>query len=161
LSEIIKRSSLLKYFPKRTVDDLYLYISYHQWGSRQTRRYGIGIDRLIPRQMEAFREQMASQGEKQYPEMKREITAFVLMTVEGKHEYRVIDRLFATQEVQEVHSVHGNIDLLVKIVLSRDLLASDAELISQFVHENIRQLPGVKSTQTLIPGFSKIKGERE
>ena len=153
---IIKRGNLLKYFPKRTLDDLYLYISYHQWESRQP-RYGIGIDRLIPRDMEAFREKMANKNETEYPEMKREITAFVLMTVEGKHEHRVIDRLFATDEVQEVHSVHGNIDLLVKIVLTRDLLASDAELISQFVHENIRQLPGVKSTQTLIPGFSKIK----
>jgi hypothetical protein len=42
-------------------------------------------------------------------------------------------------------------------VLTRDLLSSDAEIISQFVHENVRQLNGVNSTQTLIPGFSKMK----
>jgi len=41
--------------------------------------------------------------------------------------------------------------------LTRDLLSSDAEIISQFVHEKIRQLPGVNSTTTLIPGISKIK----
>ena len=157
LCEIIKKGRLLNHFPRRTLADLYLYISYHQWKDRHSRRYGIGIDKLIPSDMEAFREKMARKKETEYPEMKREITAFVLMTVEAKHEYRIIDRLFATDEVQEVHSVHGDIDLLVKIVLSRDLLASDAELISQFVHQNIRQLTGVKSTQTLIPGISKIK----
>ena len=157
LCEIIKKGGLLKYFPERTLDDLYMYISFHQWEKRQSRRYGIGIDRLIPTDMEVFREKMLSKKEADYPEMKRRITAFVLMTVVGKHEHRIIERLFETEGVQEVHSVHGNIDLLVKIALTRDLLASDAELVSQFVHENIRQLPGVKSTQTLIPGFSKIK----
>jgi hypothetical protein len=45
----------------------------------------------------------------------------------------------------------------VKVVLTRDLLSSDAEIISQFVHERVRQLPGVISTKTLIPGLSKIK----
>jgi hypothetical protein len=37
------------------------------------------------------------------------------------------------------------------------LLASDAETIGQFVHTQVRQVPGVVSTQTLIPGISKIK----
>jgi hypothetical protein len=157
LCEIIRRGGLLKYFPRRTLDDLYMYISFHQWEGRQARRYGIGIDRLIPRDMEAFREKMAGTKEAEYPEMKREITAFVLMTVDGKHEHRIMARLFETDGVREVHSVHGSIDLLVKIILTRDLLASDAELVSQFVHEHVRQLPGVKSTQTLIPGYSKIK----
>jgi hypothetical protein len=45
----------------------------------------------------------------------------------------------------------------VKVELIRDLLSSDAEVISQFVHEKVRQLPGIISTNTLIPGFSKIK----
>jgi hypothetical protein len=42
--------------------------------------------------------------------------------------------------------------------LTRDLLSSDAEIIAQFVHENIRSISGVTSTQTLIPGYSKVKG---
>ena len=46
---------------------------------------------------------------------------------------------------------------MVKVVLTRDLLSSDAEIISQFVHEKVRQLPGVISTNTLIPGLSRIK----
>ena len=68
-----------------------------------------------------------------------------------------MDRLFDLEEVKEVHSVHGDVDLVVKVVLTRDLLSSDAEIISQFVHEKVRQLPGVISTKTLIPGISKIK----
>ena len=38
-----------------------------------------------------------------------------------------------------------------------DSLIFDAEIISQFVHYQIRQLPGVSSTTTLIPGISKVK----
>ena len=79
------------------------------------------------------------------------------MNVQAKKEFKVVDRIFELEEVREVHSVHGDVDILIKIVLSRDLLSSDAEIISQFVHEQIRQLPGVISTQTLIPGYSKIK----
>jgi DNA-binding Lrp family transcriptional regulator len=68
-----------------------------------------------------------------------------------------MDRIYELEPVREIHSVHGDVDLLVKVELTRDLLSSDAEIISQFVHEHIRQLPGVSSTTTLIPGISKIK----
>jgi DNA-binding Lrp family transcriptional regulator len=69
----------------------------------------------------------------------------------------IVDKLFELEEVKEVHSVHGDVDLIVKVLLTRDLISSDAEVISQFVHEQVRQLPGVISTNTLIPGLSKIK----
>ena len=74
-------------------------------------------------------------------------------------EEKIIERLYALKEVKEVHSVHGEVDILLKIVLTRDLVSSDAEIIGSFVHNRIRQIPGVVSTQTLIPGFSKIKEE--
>jgi len=61
------------------------------------------------------------------------------------------------EEVREIHSVHGDADILVKIILTRDLVSSDAEIIGDFVHNQVRQIPGVISTRTLIPGFSKIK----
>ena len=157
LLAIIERGNLIRFFPNRTSADLYTYISYHQWERDQSRRYGIGIDRLIPKDMEAFRKNMAKMKEVEYPEMKREITAFILMRVKPKEEFRVMDKLFALDEVEEVHSVHGDVDILVKIVLTRDLLASDAEIIGQFVHDAMRNLQGVVSTQTLIPGSSKIK----
>ncbi len=157
LVTIIRNGNLLKYFPQRTLDDLYAYVSHHQWEEGKKRKYGIGIDRLIPNNMEAFRKKMANQCKDEYPEMLREITAFVLLNVRGKYEARILEKLFALREVQEVHSIHGNVDVLVKIVLKRDLLSSDAEIISIFVNEQMRQFQGVVSTQTLIPGHSKIK----
>lgn len=93
----------------------------------------------------------------EYPEMLRSITAFVMINVETKQGEDVIDRLFALPEVMEVHSIHGSIDILIKIRLTRDLLSSDAEVISQFVYEKVRQIDGIVSTQTLIPGSSEIK----
>jgi DNA-binding Lrp family transcriptional regulator len=158
LVAIIRKGSLIKFFPNRTLDDLYAYISFHQWEEGRKRKYGIGIDRLIPNNMEAFRDQMANKRQSDYPEMLREITAFILMNVKGgKNEHRIMERLYELSEVKELHSIHGNVDLLVKVVLTRDLLSSDAEIISEFVHEKMRPIQGVVSTQTLIPGKSMIK----
>ena len=100
---------------------------------------------------------MADLKEQQYPEMKRDITAFVLIIVKAKSEYRIIDKLFVHDEIKELHYVHGDVDIVAKIVLRRDLLSSDSEIIGQFVHDHIRGVSGVSSTQTLIPGYSKMK----
>ena len=157
LVRIVGAAGLLDVFPGRTVADLYAYISHHQWEAGRPRHFGREIDHLIPGDMEAFRTKMADRKELNYPEMKRHITAFVMMNVQAKHEIRITEKLFKLDEVVEIHSVHGDVDLLVKVVLSRDLLSSDAEVISEFVHEMIRQLPGVIGTRTLIPGYSKVK----
>jgi DNA-binding Lrp family transcriptional regulator len=157
LVTVIKKGNLIESFPNRTLADLYVYISWHQWEKGATRKYGIGIDQLIPKDMEAFRKKMSEKMQLEYPEMKREITAFVLMNAAAKRDYQIIDKLYELKEVREIHSVHGEFDIIAKIVLARSLLASDAEAIGQFVHNQIRQVPGVLSTQTLIPGISKIK----
>ncbi len=157
LTTIINNGALPKYFPKRSVADLYTYIAYHHWDRTANRRYGIGIDRLIPRSMEAFRAAMLEKSTPDYPEMKRTITAFIMINVNTSTEMAVINKLFALDEVQEVHSVHGAIDILVKIVLKRDFLASDAEIIAEFVDQQIRRISGINRTQTIIPGISKVK----
>ena len=157
LAGIVSKSGLLDHFPDRTIADLYAYVSFHQWEKGRRRTYGIGLDKLIPRDMEVFREKMADRDECEYPEMTRGITAFVLMTVKAKSEYKIMDKLFQLSEVREIHSVHGEVDILVKVVLTRDLLTSDAEVIGNFVHDNIRGISGVAGTRTLIPGYSKIK----
>lgn len=159
LVTIIKKARLIKAFPERTPADLYAYISSYQWEKGGTRKYGSGIDQLISSDMEAFREKMVNKKEFEYPEMLRKITAFVLMHVAAKKEEKVIEKLYVLKEVKEIHSVHGDVDILLKIVLTRDLVSSDAEIIGNFVHNRIRQIPGVISTQTLIPGFSKIREE--
>ena len=157
LKTIVRRGRLIEAFPERSLDDLCVFIADHHWRAGRKRHYGIGIDKLIPMDMEVFRNQMAELKECEYPEMQRGITAFILMKVQAKREYKIVEKLFELDEVVEVHSVHGEVDLLVKIKLTRDLLSSDAEILSQFVHDQVRQLNGVSSTQTLIPGFSRVK----
>ncbi|MCD4720164.1 MAG: ParB N-terminal domain-containing protein [Desulfobacula sp.] len=157
LTTIINNGGLPRYFPKRSVADFYTYIAYHHWERTSNMRYGIGIDRLIPRSMEAFRTAMIEKTTPDYPEMKRTITAFIMININTSTEMKVINKLFSIEEVQEVHSVHGAIDILVKIVLKRDFLASDAEIIAEFVDQRIRRISGINRTQTIIPGISKIK----
>ncbi len=159
LITIINNSNLTDRFPNRTVDDLYLYISRHQWTDAQSRQYGSAIDKQIPPDMEAFRTKMAAMKKNEYPEMKQNIIFFVLLNVDGRMEQKIIDRLMELEPVRELHSVHGAIDIIIKVVLVRELMSSDAELISRFTHGSIRRLKGVMSTQTLIPGLSLIKDE--
>lgn len=158
---IIRKGCLMEHFPRRTLADLYAYISVHQWGKKdQGLNYGIGIDELVPEDMEDFRSKMGHLKNTEYPEMLREITAFVLMNASAKRELRIVDKLFGLEEVEEVHSVHGSVDIIAKIVLKRNLLSSDAETIGHFVHNQVRQIPGVLSTQTLIPDYSRQKHDR-
>jgi hypothetical protein len=159
LTAMVENSDLLAFFPKRTVSDLYVYISIHQWERSHSRSFGSMIDRSITRNMEEFRKNMKNVKENEYPEMLREITVFVLINISAKKESQILDRLFALDEMKEVHSVHGSIDVIAKLVLTRNLVSSDAEVISRYVQKNIRHIPGVMSTQTLIPGLSKIKEE--
>jgi hypothetical protein len=158
LIAIIRKGRLIEHFPGRTLADLYTFISVHQWDKKDRGlRYGIGISELVPKNMEEFRRKMAQLKETEYPDMLREITAFVLINASAKKEIRLVDKLFSLEEVKEVHSVHGSVDVIAKIVLRRDLVTSDAETIGDFVHNKIRQISGVVSTQTLIPGYSKQK----
>ena len=81
LVAIIESGGLLHYFPERTTGDLYTYITYHHWTHSPERRYGIGISKIIPKTMEAFRTAMLERECPEYPEMKRTITAFVFINV--------------------------------------------------------------------------------
>lgn len=157
LTAIITNGDLIKYFPGRTKADLYTYIAYHHWDRSSGRRYGIGIDRLIPKSMEGFRSSMLERETPEYPEMKRTITAFILIDTHTTAGNATIDRLFDLDEVQEVHCVHGHFDVLVKVVLKRDFLASDAEIIAEYVDQQIRRIEGIIRTQTMIPGQSLVK----
>jgi len=157
LLAIIGKAGILEGFPHRTPADLYLYISTHQWERGLRRAFGSRINRAITQSMEEFRKAMSGKRENEYPEMLRELTAFVMLNIATKKEQSIVDRLFALEEVRELHSVHGTIDILLKVVLVRDLLSSDAEVISDFVQKRIRAIPGILSTQTLIPGLSRTK----
>jgi len=158
LIHIIKRNQLVKTFPKRTLTDLYAYISYHQWKKgRKKRSYDSGIDEQIPKSMERFRARMMENKELDLPEMKRLGRAFVHVSVESGKEDRVAEKLFAYREVEEVHLVPGDFDLIVKIVMSRELIESETEVIGLFIQNKVRRLPGVVKTKTTIPISSKQK----
>jgi DNA-binding Lrp family transcriptional regulator len=157
LTAIIDKARLIESFPNRKIADLYTYITFHQWERRSVRKYGGGINQLISENMEDFRKKMSNKKKLEYPEMQREIIVFILMNISGKKENRIMEKLYEIEEVREVHSVHGNVDILAKIVLTRDLISSDAETIWNFVKNKVGQITGIVSTQTLIPGFSKIK----
>ena len=161
LCTIIQRSKLMDSFPERSVADLYAYVTFHQWKEGRQRHYGAGISKLIEQNMEEFRKKMTDLKGVDYPEMKRSIIVFILIKANAKKERKLVDKLYELEEVREIYSVHGEVDILVKVELTRDLLSSDAEVVSQFVHEKARQLPGIISTNTLIPGFSKIKCPEE
>ncbi len=154
---IIERSHLSDAFPQRTLADLYVYISLHQWKSGREREFGIGLDQIIPPNMEEFRAKMAEKKGFDFPEMKRLITAFVFISVKVGEEYRIMEKLFAVEEVRELYDVPGDFDLLAKIVMERDWLSSDSEVIGYFVYNRIRKIPGVEKTQTLIPIISRRK----
>ena len=157
MTAIIASGGLNKYFPERTISDLYAYISFNRWERTSNYRYGIGIDQLIPKTMEGFRRKMLEKNTPDYPEMKRSITAFVLINIDTTTQSQVAEKLFAKDGIEEVHSVHGIYDILVKVVLKRDFLTSDAETIAEYVDENIRRIEGINRTHTIIPGMSKVK----
>ena len=159
LHDIINQVGLVEVFPGRTIADLYTYVSTHQWDKQRSRNYGSAINSIIADNMEEFRKKMSNKKEIEYPEMHRRITAFILINTKAHSELKIMDKLYALKEVQEVHSIHGEIDLLVKITLARNLLSSDVEIIGQFVYDKVRNIPGVTSTVTLIPGLSKMKDE--
>jgi uncharacterized ParB-like nuclease family protein len=157
LVAIINKGRLLSSFSGRTEADLYAYLSLHQWEKGWAQRYGSGIDQLISRNMEEFRRKIAESRDFEYPEMEREIVAFILMNVVARKERKIIEKLAEMEAVREIHAVHGTVDVLVKIILKRNLVSSDAEVIGNFVQDHMRQLPGVLSTQTLIPSQSTMK----
>ena len=158
LIEIVKRNQLVKAFPKRTLADLYAYITYHQWKKgRKKRQYNIGIDEQIPKSMERFRAKMMQEKALDMPEMKRTAIAFLHISVETGKEERIMEKLFSHKEVEEVHFVPGDVDIIVKIAVDLDLIESESEVIGHFIQSKVRRLFGVVRTKTIIPISTRQK----
>ena len=69
---------------------------------------------------------------------------FVLIEVAPHHETKVYQSLKQVKEIEELHGLFGEWDMLCKIV------ADDLEAVSEVVVRKIRSLPGVIRTDTLI-----------
>ena len=62
-------------------------------------------------------------------------------------------------KIKDEYYVPVDFDVIAKIVLERDLLSSESEVVRQFVQGKVRSIPGVTWTQTIIALASKIKTE--
>ena len=60
-------------------------------------------------------------------------------------------------KIKDEYYVLVDFDVIAKIVLVRDLLSSESEVVRQFVQRKVRRIPGVTWTQTIIALASKIK----
>jgi DNA-binding Lrp family transcriptional regulator len=69
--------------------------------------------------------------------------AFVQIALE-KGEQEAFTKLEAMQEVQEIHFIFGEWDILAKLDIP------SPEALSTFIIEKVRPLPGVKLTSTMI-----------
>lgn len=68
---------------------------------------------------------------------------FVLISTEPGHEKDVYNALLRLNQVQELHPLFGEYDLIVK------LEAQDFDSLGHLVVEKIRSIEGVKETKTL------------
>ena len=82
-----------------------------------------------------------------------------MISVKPELEKEIIEKLYAYNEVAELHYVPADFDIIAKIVLERALLSSESEIVRQFVQGKVRRIPGVTWTQTIIPLSSKIKNQ--
>jgi DNA-binding Lrp family transcriptional regulator len=70
--------------------------------------------------------------------------AFVLFKTEPACERDVYLSLTEMDSVQELHALYGKFDILARIT------APDSNSLTQMLMNDIRQIGGVKDTQTLI-----------
>ena len=70
--------------------------------------------------------------------------AVLLLTVEGKETARIAEAIAALPGVTEVYSVAGNYDLVAIIRVSAN------EALADLVTGQIRSIPGILTSQTLI-----------
>jgi len=68
--------------------------------------------------------------------------ALVLLTVEPMMERQIIDRLRQFPAVRETHFIYGPYDIYIKVE------ADSTEDIRRMVLDEIRNIPGIRSTMT-------------
>ena len=71
------------------------------------------------------------------------VIGFVLMHIAPLHEYEVFNKLSKLHEIQEIHPLFGEYDLIAKIE------AEDYEDIGEIVIQKIKTIDGITDTKTL------------
>jgi DNA-binding Lrp family transcriptional regulator len=71
-------------------------------------------------------------------------TAVILLNVEGKETSRIAESIASLVGVSEVYSVAGNYDLVAIVRVAAN------EALADLVTDQIRAIPGILASQTLI-----------
>jgi len=83
--------------------------------------------------------------------------AFVLIKVAPGHEEEVVDNLLKIHEVNEVHIVPGNYDILAVVSSKKEVAIGSDEKVYRLVLEKIEKIKHVQDTNTMVSQFSKTK----
>jgi len=83
--------------------------------------------------------------------------AFVLLKVEPGHEKQVMDDLLKLKDVQEVHVVPGEWDLLAVIETEREAVVPSDQKVYNVVMESVEKIKHIQDTNTMVSQFSKSK----
>jgi len=92
-------------------------------------------------------------------EMKGKYTVFVFVdTIPGK-DRTVLEKLLKYDEIVEGHLISGQYDLLavLEIELHGKAIFTTVQEVTQKLIEKIRNLSGVRDTNTIVPFFSVTK----
>lgn len=85
--------------------------------------------------------------------------AFVLLQADAGHARKVADRLMKLDEVEEVHLIAGEWDVLAVIEAEREVVSPTDERVLEVVLDKITKIPHVRRTNTIIPSFSRFKAD--
>jgi DNA-binding Lrp family transcriptional regulator len=80
-------------------------------------------------------------------------TAVILLNVEGKETSRIAESIASLAGVTEVYSVAGNYDLVAIVRVAAN------EALADLVTDQIRAIPGILASQTLIAFRAYSPGE--
>jgi DNA-binding Lrp family transcriptional regulator len=83
--------------------------------------------------------------------------AFVLVKVEPGHEKQVLDDLLKLKDVQEVHIVPGEWDLLAVLQIEREAVVPSDQKVYNVVLEGVEKIKHIQDTNTMVSQFSKSK----
>lgn len=83
--------------------------------------------------------------------------AFVLLKVSPGHEKDVIDDLLKIDDVQEVHVVPGEWDLLAVVNSQKEIVVPSDEKVYRLVMDKVGKVKHIQDTNTMVSQFSKSK----
>jgi DNA-binding Lrp family transcriptional regulator len=83
--------------------------------------------------------------------------AFVLLKIAPGHEDEVMDNLLKLPEVQEVHVVPGEWDMLAVIKSQKEIVVPSDEKVYRLVMDKIEKIKHIQDTNTMVSQFSKSK----